>query len=856
MAMMSPGRAGKHFSCVPVLFLVAACVLFCRPGRADAALPSETGLGVYGVQRTGLEQAVHTLRKAHVGDAFAPPHRETIARLKQEGLRVFLTLNAFGGTAGWQEFPDAVPVTASGAPVSPKIGGVCPTHFPWRRQRLALLASWLQQFGAGDHGGIDGIWLDFIRYPGHWESSWPEIPDTCYCPRCLELFQVEKGVDIPDGLTTAAAAAWIRTHARSLWLRWKKEQIVSFVREVRAEIDRAGAGLPVRLGAFLVPWSQGERQGAVTFMLGQDAELISRHVDVLSPMVYHKMVGRPAPWPGEMAAYFRDMTGRPVWPIIQAGGTAAAEFGEAVDAVAASGAEGILVYTFSEMQERMWPELARFRPRVNLLPNPRLVVDPQRPRQALTEWNQGRGGAVRDTRFLIQAGTGGESAAVGIAAGLDRQGVLRAALPKCTPGKDYVFSGDFYRDALDNTGYPAVEIWGREYVLNTHRVVGEFQRLRVSVECPGDGGEEDATFAFVNDEAGSTFWLRSPELVEEPVRLPIAGRPDVSGFFPVGAYGATVDNLTQLKEIGLNSAVMPLTTAAIEACVGQDMHCLFSVPRDAEKLLMALDEVGEGLARARFSFYVNDEPEIHGFPRWRARDIASVLDQRYPGVATAMAVVRPQNIPDYADGAQYFMLDQYPVPYMPMTWLADSLDQAAGLVGRNRLQSVIQAFGGPEWSHSGWPRLPTFAEMNCLAFLSVIHGSRGIYFYTFPVVAADPRGRQDLRRLVERLQRMLPWLQQVNQPDPVTVDMLSLNRVDPRGKPAVHCALKNRGKEEMLLCVNTLPTYTRAAVGISGLRDSLWQEFFDDRRAMAVGSTMHLDFEPYEVRALVNRRQL
>ncbi len=508
------------------------------------------------------------------------------------------------------------------------------------------------------------------------------------------------------------------------------------------------------------------------------------------------------------------------------------------------------------MQEQMWPELARFRPRANLLPNPRLAADLRNTRQSLKGWHQGRGGMVRDTRFLIQAGNSKEAGAVGIAAGLDRQGVLRAALPKCNPGKGYVFSGDFYRDELNNSGYPAVEIWGREYVLNTHRVVGEFQRLRVMVECPDDGGEENGTFAFVNAEAGSTFWLREPELVEEPVRPPFTRKPADSGFFPIGAYGATVDNLAQLKEIGLNSAVMAMTPAAMKACMKQDMHCLLSVPRDAEKLLMALNEVEQDLGKARYSFYVNDEPEIHGFPRWRTRDIATVLEDRYPGVATAMAVVRPQNIPDYADGAQYFMLDQYPVPHMPMTWLSDSLDQAAGFVGRNRLQSVIQAFGGREWSHSGWPRLPTFAEMNCLAFLSVIHGSRGIYFYTFPVIAADPQGREDLRRVAGRLQHVLHWLQLENQPAPVAVEMLSTNRFDPRGKPAVHCALKKKGEEEMLLCVNTLPTYTGAAISISGRKDSLWQEVFDQSRAMAVGSTMHLDFQPYEVKVLVNRQQL
>jgi len=74
------------------------------------------------------------------------------------------------------------------------------------------------------------------------------------------------------------------------------------------------------------------------------------------------------------------------------------------------------------------------------------------------------------------------------------------------------------------------------------------------------------------------------------------------------------------------------------------------------------------------------------------------------------------------------MMDQYPVIGMPMSWLADSLDRAARDVGRERLLAVIQAFREPQ---SGWPRRPSWEEMDALAFLSVVHGSRGIFFYTY-----------------------------------------------------------------------------------------------------------------------------
>ena len=61
-------------------------------------------------------------------------------------------------------------------------------------------------------------------------------------------------------------------------------------------------------------------------------------------------------------------------------------------------------------------------------------------------------------------------------------------------------------------------------------------------------------------------------------------------------------------------------------------------------------------------------------------------------------MLRPQMVAEYRDAADVFMLDPYPVPNMPMTWLSDSLEEAARQVPRERLWAVIQAFGGDKWA--------------------------------------------------------------------------------------------------------------------------------------------------------------
>ena len=70
------------------------------------------------------------------------------------------------------------------------------------------------------------------------------------------------------------------------------------------------------------------------------------------------------------------------------------------------------------------------------------------------------------------------------------------------------------------------------------------------------------------------------------------------------------------------------------------------------------------------------------------------LKHDHPGVLTAVAMLRPQMVEAYRDSADIFMLDPYPVPDMPMTWMSDTLEEAARHVPRERLWAVIQAFGG------------------------------------------------------------------------------------------------------------------------------------------------------------------
>jgi hypothetical protein len=805
----------------------------------------------------GIDQDSSAISQHPVDAVFVPPDGEIIAAQRAAGRQVFLTLDVFGGSGGWKTFPDARPVKADGELLEPVFGALCPTHAGWRRNRLELLASWLERFQGSS--SIDGVWLDFIRYPGRWEEANPQLPDTCYCPRCLDKFQADSGVRIGGAAATVAEkAAWIRENALLAWTAWKKEQIVSFAREAKQLVGQAAGDRRIVLGAFVVPWRKSDYHGALSFSLAQDGKLLAPFVDVFSPMVYHKMVKRPAPWVGEITDYYAEMTDRPLWPIIQAEKVGGEEFGQVVQSVSHSAAAGLLVYTSREMKDEQWPLLATYRPPVNLLPNPRLQRGAAGTGKSAAaskaglpdEWFSAPLQSVQDSIFRYEPAEGGN--VIGLTAGHDRQAMWNTALPDCQPGASYLFSADFFRDdRLDSLAYPEISLWGRPYRLNTHRLTGQFQRLKAVVTCPEDYGPDQRNFKFRNGYPGNTFRMRLPELKALGPGEPLPEAPLHSDFFPIGAYGANAGNLAEIRAVGLNTAVIDMTRENIEACLLSNMRCTLAVPRDPENLLQSLQSLQPLLAQGSFSFYVNDEPEIHSFPEGEAEDIQRIIKQHFPQAATNMAIVRPQAIPFYARAADYFMLDQYPVPNMPMSWLAEAMEEAARHVGRGRLQSVIQAFGDAKHAAGGWPRLPTFEEMNCLALLSVVHGSRGIYFYAFPQITATDRGKEDFSRLVKRLNSMKSWLQVENDGQPVTLRMTSVYRFDPQGNQAVHCTRKEQHHTQMLLCVNTLGTYTESEIEIPAGRQGLWRDYFSEQPYPVVDGNILARFTPYETKVLL-----
>jgi hypothetical protein len=196
---------------------------------------------------------------------------------------------------------------------------------------------------------IDGVWLDFIRWPCHWEVHQPYLPRTSFDAGTVARFARDTGIDVSGDDVPGVARTVLGEHGNA-WTCWRCEQITSWVAAAKALIQRVRPG--VTLGLFGLPWRLSDRDGAIRTIVGQDYRALGASgIDVFSPMVYHRMCGYEPEWIGEVVHEIRDLGGKPVWPIVQSVDEPeflpAREYARALDvALQHPASDGVLVFTF------------------------------------------------------------------------------------------------------------------------------------------------------------------------------------------------------------------------------------------------------------------------------------------------------------------------------------------------------------------------------------------------------------------------------------------------------------------------------------------------------------------------------
>jgi len=283
-----------------------------------------------------------------------------ISSLHQEKIKVYASIGIFVGKDWWEKYPKSRPINSEGKPVEGEdgYGGLIPVIPFIRERKLEEIKELITRYP------VDGVWLDFIRWPCHWEVHHPRIEQTSFDSLTLEQFQRDTKITIPEEFSDISQIAnWILKHHRNIWTAWKCLQITNFVKEAREIIKIRGKDKIV--GIFTVPWREKDYNNAIHKIIGQDYAALSKYVDIFSPMVYHLMCDRNVRWIREVTTYIYQNSKKEVLPIIQAGSTPShlskEEFKAALEnALCAEGSSGVIVFTLKDiLQEDRLKELIR-----------------------------------------------------------------------------------------------------------------------------------------------------------------------------------------------------------------------------------------------------------------------------------------------------------------------------------------------------------------------------------------------------------------------------------------------------------------------------------------------------------------
>ncbi len=291
-----------------------------RPSGAPAAPAPAVGVKIYaadppfdGLFRAWRDLGVNT---AFVSDALLE-NADFRAAARADGLKLFLIFPVFQDPEAIKADPGLAAITAAGRPAKDDwVEFVCPAREDYLRRKVDRLKALVAA------GRPYAVSLDFIRYFVFWEKVAPDrdlasLPQTCFCPVCLEGFQKEMGLAIPAALTAAAdRAGWILSGHAAEWAEWKCRTIARAVARLAAAAREIEPSVKINLHA--VPWRRDDFGGAARSIAGQDLARLAPSVDLLSPMTYHHMVRRTPAWVHDVVADIAlQAPGTPILPSIQ-----------------------------------------------------------------------------------------------------------------------------------------------------------------------------------------------------------------------------------------------------------------------------------------------------------------------------------------------------------------------------------------------------------------------------------------------------------------------------------------------------------------------------------------------------------
>ena len=245
-------------------------------------------------------------------------------------------------------------------------------------------------------------------------------------------------------------------------------------------------------------------------------------------------------------------------------------------------------------------------------------------------------------------------------------------------------------------------------------------------------------------------------------------------FFPIGMFSVGLDELKTVKEAGFNTAHTYITDPEqlqkiVEAAERLNLKLLIYASERGERGVINNEKAKKFIeankrSKSLLVWYIADEPELNGGRPSQISDINSFIKRLDPSRSTAVVIHRTDRFKEYRNASDILMVDRYPIPKTPLSYIAEATQWAVKQKGDSGpVWAVLQAFGYQNPQHKGWGlREPTYDEMRAMTFLSIIHGARGIFYFTFTGsqyrILQSPEHWNDLKRVVSELNEIYPLL--------------------------------------------------------------------------------------------------
>jgi hypothetical protein len=331
-----------------VILLTVAIFIGC--GTRDDKPPRPFVKGVYGNPGALLE-AGYSFKELGMNAVFVRSislNRAFYDAARREECAVFVEFPTLLGKDYLEHHPEAWPLNQRGerAPAADWFMGICPTDSVFKRYRADQLKAILTDYD------VDGIFLDYFHWHAQFETPEPILPETCFCNRCTTLFGSNIGEEIP-GDDVAEKASWILSNRDADWRRWRSAVLQEWASDMKGVVKSIQP--EALMGIYHCGWFASDYDSALYRVLGIDVPSLAAVADVLSPMLFHRMKGRPVEWVGEYLSWMDEATdasrkGSPlVWPIVQAhnhpGVVTAEEFREVMRLGMGLPASGIMMFS-------------------------------------------------------------------------------------------------------------------------------------------------------------------------------------------------------------------------------------------------------------------------------------------------------------------------------------------------------------------------------------------------------------------------------------------------------------------------------------------------------------------------------